>query len=254
LDRARKLTSLRGLSIGLALSLVNLAGAFLMLSALGGLDPWTPLQFLGLFGVFEAGTGIAYLFGPNIWRLPVAEANTRDSVRLAPSVALLPHWPAAAKVLGGGLFLVAAVVGEGVGLAALGLPVLLVAIGAGSYGISLLAARAGVARPDLDVVYFSIRRPGGEPREFPGISLLSLLVQLVLNTGVLFVAKALDPSALYREGAGPSLALLGCTIAIGGAFAAAGALAWWGRSARRAPAEQQREAEAAHSGESLSAG
>src|SRR5919109_5008278 len=112
----------RGLVATFVLSFLNLIGAFAALSLLGGLEPWTNRQFVGLFGAIELAMGLAYLFAPNAWRLPVAEANTpRTDIRLAASTVLIPHWIALAKALGGALMLGYAAT-EGVGLATLGLP------------------------------------------------------------------------------------------------------------------------------------
>src|SRR5688572_23754642 len=120
----------RALTATLALSFLNLIAAFVALSLLGGIEPWTDRQFVGLFGFIELSMGLAYLFAPNAWRLPVAEANTpRTDVRLAASTVLIPHWIALAKAVGGAIMLGYAATG-GIGAATLGLPlaVLLVAV------------------------------------------------------------------------------------------------------------------------------
>ena len=97
----------RGLVATFVLPFVNLVGAFVALSLLGGIEPWTDRQFVGLFGLIELSMGLAYFFAPNVWRLPVAEANTkRTDVRLAASTVLIPHWIAAAKAIGGAIMLV----------------------------------------------------------------------------------------------------------------------------------------------------
>src|SRR5919197_5739849 len=89
----------RGLFLTFTLSFVNLVGIIFTLSALGGLAPWSPWQFIGAFGVLEAASGIANVISPNIWRLPVAEVKTsqRTGVELAASALLLPHWAALAR-------------------------------------------------------------------------------------------------------------------------------------------------------------
>ncbi len=104
-----------GLLVPLVLSFVNLVGAFLILSSFGGIEPWTNAQFIGLFGAIETGLGLSFLISPNIWRLPVAEANTsrRTTVKLAASVILQPHWAALAKAIAGMLMILYAVSGEG---------------------------------------------------------------------------------------------------------------------------------------------
>src|SRR5919201_2827680 len=89
----------RGLLLTFALSFVNLVGIIFTLSALGGLEPWSPWQFVGAFGVLEAASGIANVISPNIWRLPVAELTTSDrtDVKIAASTLLLPHWGGLAR-------------------------------------------------------------------------------------------------------------------------------------------------------------
>src|SRR6266545_4992110 len=81
------------------------------------------LSFVNLIGALvELSVGLAYFFAPNVWRLPVAEANTkRTDVRLAASTVLIPHWIAAAKAIGGAIMLGYGAT-EGVGPATLGLP------------------------------------------------------------------------------------------------------------------------------------
>ena len=75
----------RGLFLTFTLSFVNLVGIIFTLSALGGLAPWSPWQFVGAFGVLEAASGLANVISPNIWRLPVAQVETsrRTDVELA---------------------------------------------------------------------------------------------------------------------------------------------------------------------------
>ena len=58
---------------------------------------------------------------------------------------------------------------EGVGLATLGLPLAVLFITVGFLALSVIVARIGVARPDLDVIFVTIRRPGGKATNFPGL-------------------------------------------------------------------------------------
>ena len=237
--------ALRGLIAGLLFSVVNLLGGYLTILALGGLDEWSAWQFVGLFGVLETGTGLAFIICPNIWRLPVAEANTSDrtAVQLAVSTVLIPHWAAGAKAVAGLVLLVLAAVNEGVGPATTGVPILVLLVLGVAAGLSILAARLGVARPDLDVVFIAIRRPGREERALPGISISASVVQLVINVGTYPAVKLLPPSVLYRPEIGPSPELLGIATAFTGAVLLLAYLAWRGRMRWRAPREQQREAE-----------
>lgn len=237
--------ALRGLIVGLLFSLVNLLGAYLTVAALGGLGDWTPWQFIGLFALLEVGTGLGFIICPNIWHLPVAEANTSDRTRiqLAVSTTFIPHWAAGAKALAGFALLAGAAASEGVGPATAGLPVLIVCILAVVLGLSLVFARLGVARPDLDVLFIIFRRPGREDYALPGISISASFVQLVVNVGAYPAVKLLPPSALYRPEVGPSPAVLTWAAVVATAVLLAAYLAWRGRMRWRAPAEQQREAE-----------
>ena len=69
-----------GALLAFSLSFVNLAGALLAIGALGGLEPWSDRQFVGLFGFVELSIGLAYLIAPNIWRLPWPK-QTRATAR-----------------------------------------------------------------------------------------------------------------------------------------------------------------------------
>lgn len=233
----------RGLVATLVLSFVNLIGAFVALSLLGGLEPWTERQFVGLFGFIELSMGLAYLFAPNAWRLPVAEANTpRTDVRLAASTVLIPHWIAAAKAVGG-LVMLGYAATEGVGPATLGLPFAVLFLALAFLALSVAVARLGVARPDLDVFFVTVRRPGGKEYELPGFTITGMSMQLLSNFGVFPAAELLEPSALYRPEIGPSPELLLATGAACALLCALAYLAWRGRIAVRAPREQERETE-----------
>jgi hypothetical protein len=238
--------SVQLLALTLALSFVNLAGAFLALAALGGIEPWTKTQFVGLFGVMEAGLGAGFLFAPNVWRMPVAEANTPDRTRiaLAASTVLIPHWPAAAKLAGGLVMTAYSAAATGVGPASLGLSVEVLLIGSGFLAVTAAAARLGVARPDLDVVFISIRRPGHGKNDLPGLSLTGIIIQLLANVGVFPAVMLLSPSVLFGEEMRPSAAVLLWTAVASWLFIAAAYAAWRGRIAWRAPRAQQHEAEA----------
>jgi len=237
--------AVRGLLLGFTLSVLNLAGAFLVILALGGLGEWTRVQFIGLFGLMELATGLAFIVCPNIWRLPVAEANTSDHtpVRLAASTLLLPHWGAGAKALAGAVFLIAAAVHEGIGVATAGVLLLMLGVLAIVLCVSLVIARIGVARPDLDVFFITVRRPGHKGHDLPGISIGASVVQVLLNLGPYPAVKALAPSTLYRPELGPSATALVWCLGVAGVLAYLAALVWHGRITLRAPHEQQREAE-----------
>ena len=239
--------ALRGLTLVFLLSFVNLAGAFVMIAGLGGPGEWTVWQFVGLFGVIEAGLGLAFIVGPNIWRLPVAEAQLSDrtAVRLAAATVLRPHWAAAAKAAAGAAMVAGALVHEGGSVGSSAIPVVVFAIATGVTALSLAVARLGVARPDLDVLFIAVSRPGRGERSFPGLSVGGLAVQFALNIGVIPLAKVAAPTILYRSAMAPSAGMVASASL---AAAALGLLAWWawrGRIVRHPAAEQQREAEAA---------
>jgi hypothetical protein len=234
----------RGLVATLVLSFVNLIGAFVALSLLGGLEPWTNRQFVGLFGLIECSVGLAYLFAPNAWRLPVAEANTpRTDVRLAASTILIAHWIALAKALGGAVMLAYAAAAEGVGPATLGLPLAVFFIAIAFFALSIAVARLGVARPDLDVFFVTMRRPGGKEYELPGFTITGMSMQLLSNFGVFPAVELLKPSDLYQPELGPSPELLLATGAAAALLCAIAWIAWRGRITMRAPRAQEREAE-----------
>jgi hypothetical protein len=242
--------ALRGLFLVLVLSLLNLLGAFLALTAFGGLGEWSAWQFIGLFGMFEAALGTAYIVAPNIWRLPVAEANTpeRTDIRLAPSVVFKPHWAAAAKLVAGLAMLIVAAWHEGIVPASVLVVVVMTMVAAGTIALSLFVARFGVARPDLDVVWFIIRRPQRKDIELQGLSLGGAVVQFLTNITIFPTVKFLTPDLLFRPELDPSFALLLWSTAFGVVSIALALLVWSKRLATRAPVEQEREAEAEFSG------
>jgi hypothetical protein len=239
--------AMRGLVLGFMLSFVNLLGAFLALLALGGLGRWTGWQFIGFFGMLEVATGLAFVFGPNVWRLPVAEANTseRTAIRFAASTILIPHWAAGAKCIAGVAMLIFAATRAGIGPATVALAPLVMLIAAAVLALSAAVARLGVARPDLDVLQLVLKRPGRTDMELPGISIGALLIQLLINIGAFPAVKVLPPTILYQPEIGPSLALLVTSSVAAFISVLIALLAWRGRLCWRAPIEQQREAEAA---------
>lgn len=239
------LRAFRGLTLVFVLSFLSLAGVLLTVTALGGAKPWSNWQFVGLFGIIECASGLANIIVPNIWRLPVAEVQTRRTtkIRLAAStILLIPHWGGLARAAAGLAIMVAAIIAEGIGPATALLPLIMVLWAAILVGISMILARGGVERPDLDVIQFIIRRPTGD-HEVPPISLGASFLQLLLSIATIPVAKALSPSIIYQPEMGPSLGTLIVTVAVV-ALTGAGVLAcWWGRLEWEAPRDQQREAE-----------
>lgn len=236
---------LRGLGLGLSLSLLNLAGAFLTLLLIGGLGEWTPARFVGLFGVLEIGTGIAFLFCPNVWRLPVVRAEAPDTrVRLAAAAVFDPHWAGGVKALMGLGFVVYAGVVEGWGIASLLLAAFSVLVAGLTLLVSAAVAAFGVHFYRYDVVYFAVRRPGRDIAELPGLSLSAALLQIVLGALVLPAVKLMPPSTLFRgEVFAPSAPTLWIPTVAVLVFTAVVAGAWWGSFSWHASARQQRIAE-----------
>jgi hypothetical protein len=139
---------------------------------------------------------------------------------------------------------VVALLGAGVGPATAMLPLLVLFILGGVIGLSLVAARLGVARPDMDVVQMVVQRPSRDDLILPGISIGAVVVQFVLNIGAFPAVKLLPPAVLYRPEMGPSPGLLLAAGIIAVLLLLTSLLFWRGRIAWRAPHEQQREAEA----------
>jgi hypothetical protein len=234
----------RGLALVFVLSFVNLVGVTVTAAALGGLAPWSRWQFIGLYGAIEAASGLANVFSPNIWRLPVAELQTseRTDVKLAASALRLPHWGGLARSAAGFVCLALAAWQEGLGPASAALVPFLLAVAWSILAISAVLARAGVARPDIDVVQFVVRQ-GMREKELPHISLGASVLQVVLAIATIPAVKLLPPSVLYQPEMAPAASALLIALAVSVGLLALVYLLWSGRVELTAPAEQQREAE-----------
>jgi hypothetical protein len=234
----------RGLVLVFLLSFLNLVGVVLTATALGGVAPWTRWEFIGLFGVLEAASGVANVLTPNVWRLPVAELQTseRTEVRLAASALLLPHWGALARTAAGVVCMGIAAWEVGLAPASIALVPFVVALAWSILAISALVARAGVARPDLDVVQFVVRWRRDE-KELTPLSIGSAVLQFCLGILTIPAAKLLAPSVLYRPELAPSPSALVVSQVAAAVLGALAYYAWSGRIDSNAPREQQREAE-----------
>jgi hypothetical protein len=223
---------------------VNLVGLILTATALGGVAPWSRWQFIGAFGVLEAASGLANVVSPNIWRMPIAELQTskRTDLKLAASALLLPHWGGLARSLAGLVCMGIAAWHEGLGLASLGLVPLVLALAWSIVAISAAAARAGVARPDLDVVQLVVRW-GGREKELAPVSLGASVFQFLLSIMTIPVVKLLPPSVLYQPELAPSVNALLFVLALSVVLLVLVWVLWSGRIELQAPKEQQREAE-----------
>jgi hypothetical protein len=234
----------RGLALVFVLSFVNLVGVIFTAAALGGVEPWTGWQFVGAFGVIEAASGLANVISPNIWRLPVAELQTseRTDVRLAASALLLPHWGGLARFGAGFVCLALAAWQDGLGPASAALVPFVLAVAWTILALSAILARAGVARPDLDVFQIVVRW-GGREQEAPAVSIGASVFQFLLSIVTIPAVKLLPPSVLYQPELGPSPEALLAALGVSVALAMLVWLLWAGRIELAAPREQQREAE-----------
>jgi hypothetical protein len=234
----------RGLALVFVLSFVNLLGVIVTAAALGGIAPWSRWQFIGVYGAIEAASGLANVISPNIWRLPIAELQTskRTDVKLAASALLLPHWGGLARSVAGVVCLALAAWQEGLGPASAALVPLILLLAWTIVAVSALLARAGVARPDLDVVQFVVRW-GRREKEMDPISMSASVLQFILGIATIPAVKLLTPSVLYQPEVGPSAEALLGVLAASLVLLAAVYLLWSGRIEMKAPAEQQREAE-----------
>jgi hypothetical protein len=234
----------RGLALVFVLSFVNLVGVIFTAAALGGVEPWTRWQFVGAFGVIEAASGLANVISPNVWRLPVAELQTsrRTDVKLAASALLLPHWGGLARFGAGFVCLALTAWQTGLGPATAALVPFVLAVAWSIIAISAILARAGVARPDLDVFQIVVRW-GKREQEAPPVSIGASVLQFLLSIATIPAVKLLPPSVLYQPELGPSGGAMLVALIVSVVLLALVWLLWAGRIEVRAPAEQQREAE-----------
>jgi hypothetical protein len=234
----------RGLALVFVLSFVNLIGVLVTATAVGGVAPWSRWQFIGMYGALEAASGLANVVSPNIWRLPIAELQTsrRTSVKLAASTLLLPHWGGLARSVAGVVCVALAGWQEGFGSASAALVPFVIALALSILALSAVLARAGVARPDIDVLQFVVRW-GRREKELAPISIGASVFQFCLSIATIPIAKLLPPSVLYQPEIGPSATALLVAVALSAALLGLAFVLWSGGIKLKAPAEQQREAE-----------
>lgn len=242
--RKGKSRAFSGLGLVFVLSFVNLGGIILTLSTLGGLEPWTGWQFVGLFGVIEASAGLSNINAPNIWRLPVAEMQTskRTQVRLAVTTLLMPHWAGGARALAGLCLIGASGFHAGWTSGSLLLLPLLACLTVMFLGVSAAIARFGVALPEADTVQFVVRWGKREMESGP-LSVSASIQQFVLGVLTLPAVKLLEPGGLFGPELRPSMPAVAACAAAAGISVLVTAILWSGRIQWRAPREQQREAE-----------
>ena len=233
-----------GLVLVFLLSFLSLAGILLTIASIGGLGNWSRWQFIGLFGVIEAASGIANIVAPNIWRLPVVELTSDPAKRtkLALSTVLIPHWGGAARTLAGLALIVAAASQEGVGPATIALAPFVFLLALLMLCLSALIARAGVASPHYDAIQVTIKY-AKQQHEVEPVSLSASALQFVFSIMTIPIVKTLAPGVLYQPEIGPSQALLIATALLASLLAGATFVAWRNRVDWQAPIWQQREAE-----------
>lgn len=152
-------------------------------------------------------------------------------MKLAASALLLPHWGGLARFAAGVVCLGASAWQNGLGPASVGLLPFVAAIAWSVLAISAVLARAGVARPDVDVFQLVVRW-GGREKEFPPISISAVVFQFVLSIVTLPAVKLLPPSVLYQPELGPSQDALLVTFALSAVLLAFVYLLWAGRNAK----------------------
>jgi hypothetical protein len=226
------------------LSFLNLVGVIVTATALGGVAPWSRWQFVGLYGVIEAASGLANVISPNIWRLPVAQlqTTTRTDVKLAASALLLPHWGGLARFAAGLVCVALAAWQEGLGPASTALVPFALALAWSILALSAILAWAGVSRPDIDVVQFVVRWARRE-NELPPISIGASVLQFLLSIATIPTVKVLPPSVLYQPEIGPSTEASLVMLAGTAALTVLVYVLWSDRIELKAPPAQQREAE-----------
>jgi hypothetical protein len=197
-----------------------------------------------MYGAIEMASGLANVISPNIWHLPIAQTQTSDrtDVRLAASALLLPHWGGLARAAAGLVLVAAAAWNQGVGPATVSLVPFVLGLAVAILAVSALLARAGVGRPDVDVVQFVVRWRRRE-RELAPISLGASFLQFTLGIVTIPAVKLFPPSVLYQPEIATSAETLLITFVVSVALMGLVYLVWSGRVDLRAPAEQQREAE-----------
>jgi hypothetical protein len=234
----------RGLALTFVLSFVNLFGVIVTLTAIGGLAPWSRWQFAGFFGLVEAASGLANVLSPNLWRLPVAALDTdeRRQTKLAASTILIPHWAALARCAAGSVLIGVAAWHEGLSPASVAVLLVIAALAWLILVISAAVARVAIVRPEVDVVQFAVRWRGRN-RELRPVSITASMLQFLLSIATVPAAALLDPSSFYQPEFAPSRWAVLTLLTVSVALTASAYFLWSGRLARRAPAEQQKEAE-----------
>lgn len=233
----------RGLFLVFTLTFLNLVGITLTAVGLNAMGDWTIWQFIGLFGIVEAGSGLANVVTPNLWAMPVVEQETSHRTKsvLALDTLMMPHWGGLARTVAGVVMIGAAGYEAGIGVATpLLLPMILL-VALVQVGLSALIARGGVTAHAYDVIQVTLN--WYREIKVPPISLSASALQFCLSIITIPAISVMRPGAIYQPEIGPASATL-FWLAVGTlVFCLAGFASWYPRIARHAPREQREEAE-----------
>jgi hypothetical protein len=242
--RRGPLGTLTRLVVTFFLTILGFVGILATIHAVGALGAWTTWQFVGLFGLIEASAGLANVFLPNVWRLPVLqlEAGPGRPTMLAASTLLIPHWAGLARAFAGACFIILAAEKTSVSARTFMVIPFVCSFAAFLFGLTVLFARLGTGWPHLDVVQLSVRW-NRQDNQLPAVSIGASVLQLILSLLPFPAIKVLSPGALYQPELAPSAALIAGLFAAAVGTLAALPFAWSGRMQRRATKWQQNEAE-----------
>lgn len=234
----------RGLFLVFTLTFLNLVGITLTAIGLNVMGDWTIWQFIGLFGIIEAGSGLANVVTPNLWAMPVVEQETsqRTKTVLALDTLLMPHWGGLARTGAGVVMIGAAGYEAGTGGATAWLLPMVLLVAMAQVGLSALIARGGVIGHAYDVVQVTLN--WYREIRVPPISLSASALQFCLSIITIPAIAVLRPGAMYQPEIGPSAGALTWLAVATLIFCLAGFASWYPRIARHAPREQREEAEA----------
>jgi hypothetical protein len=234
----------RGLFLVFFITFLNLAGMTLTAIGLNALGDWTIWQFVGLFGVVEAASGIANIVTPNLWAMPVLEQETSNRTRtvLALETLKLAHWGGLARTLAGVVMIAVAGYHEGVSAQSALLLPLIVVVAWLEIVLSAVMARGGVAWHKYDVLKVTL--DWYDRIEVPPISLSASALQFILSLVTIPAISVLAAGVLFQPELAPSAEGLLWLSAFTLVCTVVALATWFPRISVRAPREQQQEAEA----------
>jgi hypothetical protein len=220
---ARKAVAVFGLSF------LTLAGVLLTVVGLDSLGDWTEWQFVGLFGLLEAGAGLGSVYAPNFWLIPVRHGWPGGEGRhLGLRELKVPHFSAAGRIAAGATMLAGATVHEGSGPATLSVALPLAAVAGVLLAASALVARWGLANAGVEIFQVVIRRAAGDVA-LPHLAIGASLVQFAFTVLAIPLVRIVPTGALYGPEVRASAGFVAVSLAIVGAFGIAAVAAWRGR-------------------------